>query len=192
MQSPVAEQGRPAAGDDRTPACEWLWWGFDSPLFTWRGRLGWRRLRSWPAERRAASATLGAMMASCRLGRPRRIVGMFTRRPWRCASTGSTWREGGGQVRRRGGNDGEQSWARRFGLLGETRMRERRGSVAHVGSWGALLGPAGRPAAEHAARQGRPRCVACQRGAAAVAWPPGPCWGAGPLGRGWENASMRD
>jgi hypothetical protein len=29
------------------------------------------------------------------------------------------------------------------------------GSVAHVGSWGASPGPAGRPTAEHAARQGR-------------------------------------
>jgi hypothetical protein len=50
----VEELGRPAASEGQTPACERLGWALDSPSVDWWGWLGWRRLRRWPAARRAA------------------------------------------------------------------------------------------------------------------------------------------
>jgi hypothetical protein len=41
-------------GDGRTPVCERLGLGFNSPSFDWRGLLERKRLRRWPAARRAA------------------------------------------------------------------------------------------------------------------------------------------
>jgi hypothetical protein len=65
----VADQGRPAAREGRTPACERLGWGFDSPSVDWRGQLGRRRFRRWSAARRAAVGR-GGRNAGEQMGRP--------------------------------------------------------------------------------------------------------------------------